>query len=120
MGEKSGAGPKEQRRSEDVTGEQVGGGEGGGEFENWAHLGRVTRQSSGFAGDGSSSSGSGFGPVGLKRDSGPTTQGPPLSKGAELAATGIERGPAEGRAFEGLELLSHGPTIMVGGCLGHS
>ncbi|RVW37605.1 hypothetical protein CK203_073944 [Vitis vinifera] len=68
-GEKPGAGPKEQRRSEDVTGEQVGG-EGGGEFENWAHLGRVTRQSSGFAGDGSSSPGSGFGPVGLKRDSG--------------------------------------------------
>ncbi|RVW26136.1 hypothetical protein CK203_112194 [Vitis vinifera] len=41
VGEKSGTGPKEQRRSEDVTGEQVGG-EGRGEFENWAHLGRVT------------------------------------------------------------------------------
>ena len=120
VGEKPGAGPKEQRRLEDVTGEQVGGGEGGGEFENWAHLGRVTWQSFSFAGNGSSSSGSGFGLVGLKRDSGPTTQGPPLSKGAELAATGIERGPAEGQAFEGLELLSHGPTIMVGGCLGHS
>ena len=120
MGEKPGAGPKEQRRLEDVTGEQVGGGEGGGEFENWAHLGRVTWQSFSFAGNGSSSSGSGFGLVGLKRDSGPTTQGPPLSKGAELAATGIERGPTEGRASEGLELLSHGPTIMVGGCLGHS
>ena len=37
VGEKPGAGPKEQRRLEDVTGEQVGG-EGGGEFENWAHL----------------------------------------------------------------------------------
>ncbi|RVW80650.1 hypothetical protein CK203_044356 [Vitis vinifera] len=68
-----------------------GRGEGGGEFENWAHLGRVTWQSFSFAGNGSSSSGSGFGLVGLKRDSGPTTQGPPLSKGAELAATGIER-----------------------------
>ena len=32
MGEKLGAGPKEQGWSEDVTGEQVGG-EGGGEFE---------------------------------------------------------------------------------------
>ena len=80
----------------------------------------MTRQSSGFAGDGSSSSGPGLGSVGLKRDSGPTMQGPPLSKGAELVATGIERGLAEGRASEGLELLSHGPAIMIGGCLGHS
>ena len=37
VGEKPGVGPKEQRQSEDVTGEQVGG-EGGGKFENWAHL----------------------------------------------------------------------------------
>ena len=96
------------------------GGEGRGEFENWAQLGRVTRQSSGFAGDGSSASGPGIGPVGLKRDSGPTKQGPPPSRGAELAVTGIERGPAKGRASEGLELLSHGPAIRVGGCLGHS
>ena len=119
VGEKLGARPKEQRRSEDVTGEQVGG-EGGGEFENWVHVGRVTQQSSGFAGDGSSSSRPGFGPVGLKRDSGPTTQGLSLPKGVEWAAIGKECGPAEGRASEGLELLSHGPAIMVGGCLGHS
>ncbi|RVW77394.1 hypothetical protein CK203_048081 [Vitis vinifera] len=117
VGEKPGVGPKEQRRSEEVTGEQVEG-EGGVGFENWTHLGQVTRQSSRSAGDGSSSSGSGLGPVGLKRDYGPTTQGPLLSKGVELAADGIERGPAEGRASEGLELLSHGPTISVGGYLG--
>ena len=117
VGEKPGVGPKEQRRSEEVTGEQVGG-EGGVEFENWTHLGQVTRQSSRSAGDGSSSSGSGLGLVGLKRDYGPTTQGPLLSKGVELAADGIERGPAEGRASEGLELLSHGPAISVGGYLG--
>ena len=119
MGEKPGSEPKEQRRSDEVTGEQVGG-EGGDEFENWTHLGRVTRQSSGFAGDGSSSSGSGLGPVGLKQDYGPTTQGAPHSTGADLAAVGMEREPAEGRASEGLELLSHGPAIMVGGCLGQS
>ena len=58
--------------------------------------------------------------MGLKQDYGPTTQGSPHSKGAELAAVGMEREPAEGRASEGLELLSHGPAIMVGGCLGQS
>ena len=113
VGEMPGVGPKEQCRSDDVTGKQVGG-EGRGKFENWAQLGRVTRQSSGSAGDGSCSSGPGVGPVGLKRDFGPTTQGQSLSRGAELAATGLERGPAEGRASEGLELLSHGPALCLG------
>ncbi|RVW88386.1 hypothetical protein CK203_040954 [Vitis vinifera] len=118
VGEKPGAGTKEQRRSEEVTGEQVGGEGGGDVFENWTHIGRVARQSSGPVGDGSSSSGSGLGLVGLKRDYGPATQGPLLSKGAVLAADGLECGPAEGRASEGLELLSHGPAISVGGYLG--
>ena len=80
----------------------------------------MTRQNSGFAGDGLSSSGLGFGPMGLKRDYGPLTQGMSLSKRDEWVATGKECGPAEGRASEGLELLSHGPAIKVGGCLGHS
>ena len=79
----------------------------------------MARQSSGPAGDGSSSSGLGLGLVGLKRDYGPATQGLLLSKGAVLAADGLECGPAEGRASEGLELLSHGPAISVGGYLGH-
>ena len=37
----------------------------------------------------------------------------------DWAATGKECGPAEGRASEGLEFLSHGPAIKVGGRLGH-
>ncbi|RVX15985.1 hypothetical protein CK203_005413 [Vitis vinifera] len=60
VGENLGAAPKEQRRSKDGTGEQVR------QFENWALVGRATRQSSGFAGDGSSSSGLGCDPVGQK------------------------------------------------------
>ena len=48
--------------------------QGGGDvIENWTHNGRVGRQSYGPLGDGSCSSGSGFGIVGLKRDFGPDT-----------------------------------------------
>ncbi|RVW62509.1 hypothetical protein CK203_064024 [Vitis vinifera] len=112
VGENLGAAPKEQRWSEDGTGEQVS------QFENWAQIGRATRQSSGFVGDGSSSSGLGCDPVGQKRDYGPTTQGMPSYKRDEWAATGKGCGLAEGRASEGLELLSHGPAIKGGGCLG--
>ena len=117
MGEKSGAGTKEQRRSEEVTGEQVEG-KGGDVFENWTHNGRVARQSSGPASDGSCSSGSGLGLMGLKRDDGSATQGPLPLKGVVLAVEGLECGPAKGRASKGLELLSHGPAISVGGYLG--
>ena len=117
VGEKSGVGIKEQRRSEEVTGEQVGG-KGGDVIENWTHNGRVGRQSYGPAGDGSCSSGSGLGIVGLKRDYGPNTQGLIPLKGDVWAADGVVCGPAEGRAPEGMELLSHGPAIAVGGHLG--
>ena len=119
VGEMSGVRPKVQRRTYDVMGEQVGG-EGRDEFENWAHLGQVTRHSSRSTGDGPSLFGPGVGPVGLKRDFGPTMQGSSLSKGFELAAIGPVCGPSEGRAFDGLELLSHGPAIMLGGCPGPS
>ena len=81
---------------------------------------QATRHSSGSAGDGSGSVDPTVGPVGLKRDLGPSLQGPFLSKGAELVTTGPECGPTEGRASDGLELLSHGPAFMLGGCLGHS
>uniref|UniRef100_F6HBC2 Uncharacterized protein n=1 Tax=Vitis vinifera TaxID=29760 RepID=F6HBC2_VITVI len=112
--ENLGAAPKEQRRSEDGTGEQVR------QFENWALVGRATRQSSGFAGDGLSSSGLGCDPVGQKWDYGPTMQGRPFNKKDEWAAIGKESEPAEGRASEGLELLPHGPAIKVGGGLGQT
>ena len=112
--ENLGAAPKEQRRSEDGTGEQVR------QFENWALVGRATRQRSGFAGDGSSSSGMGCDSVGQKWDYGPTMQGRPFNKKDEWAAIGKESEPAEGRASEGLELLSHGPVIKVGGGLGQT
>ena len=97
---------------------RAGGREGGDVFENWTHNGRVARQSSGPASDGSCSSGSGLGLMGLKRDDGSATQGPLPLKGVVLAVEGLECGPAEGRASKGLELLSHGPAISVGGYLG--
>ena len=56
--------------------------------------------------------------MGLKRDDGSATQGPLPLKGVVLAVEGLECGPAEGRASKGLELLSHGPAISVGGYLG--
>ena len=114
VGENLGAAPKEQRRSEDGTGEQVR------QFENWALVGRATRQRSGFAGDGSSSSGMGCDSVGQKWDYGPTMQGRPFNKKDEWAAIGKECGLVEGRASEGLEFLSHGPAIKVGGGLGQT
>ncbi|RVW16953.1 hypothetical protein CK203_070640 [Vitis vinifera] len=107
VGENLGAAPKEQRRSEDGTGEQVR------QFENWALVGRATRQRSGFAGDGSSSSGMGCDSVGQKWDYGPTMQGRPFNKKDEWAAIGKECGLVEGRASEGLEFLSHGPAIKL-------
>ena len=90
------------------------------QFENWALVGRATRQSFEFAGDGSSSSGLGCDPVGQKWDYGPTMQGRPFNKKDEWAAIGKECGPAEGRASEGLEFLSHGHAIKVGGGLGQT
>ncbi|RVW38810.1 hypothetical protein CK203_074155 [Vitis vinifera] len=117
VGGKSGAGIKEQRRSEEVMGEQVGG-EGRDVIENWTHNGRVGRQSYGPAGDGSCSSGSGLGIVGLKRDYGPDTQGPSPLEGDVWTADGVVCGSAEGRAPEGMELLSHRLAIAVGGHLG--
>ena len=119
VGEMSGAWPKVQRRTDDAMGEQVGG-EGRDEFENRAHLGQVTRHSSGSMGDGPSLFGLGVGPVGLKWDNGPSMQGPSLSKGVEFVAIGPACEPSEGRASDGLELLSHGSAIMLGGCLGPS
>ncbi|RVW44145.1 hypothetical protein CK203_089388 [Vitis vinifera] len=114
VGENLGAVPKEQRRSEDGTGKQVR------NFENWALVGRAIRQRSGFAGDGSSSSGLGCDPEGQKWDYGQITQGGPVNKKDEWAAMGKEGGPAEGKASDGLELLSHGPAIKVGGGLGQT
>ena len=90
------------------------------QFENWALVGRATRQRSGFAGDGSSSSGMGCDSVGQKWDYGPTMQGRPFNKKDEWAAIGKECGLVEGRASEGLEFLSHGPAIKVGGGLGQT
>ena len=119
VGEMLGRWPKAQSRSADVMGEQLGG-DDRDEFESWAQLGQVTRHSSGSTGDGSGSFDPGVGPMGLKRDFGPTLQGLLLSKGTEPVTTGPECGLTEGRAFDGLELLSHGPAIMLGGCLGHS
>ena len=120
VGEKSGAGTKEQRRSEDVTGEQVGGeGRGGGNgFENWTLNGRVASQSYGPVGDGACSSGAGLDVVGWKRDCGLVTQGPIPLKGDVWAAEGVGCGPAKGGAPKGLEFLSHGPAISVGDHLG--
>ena len=112
VGENLSAVPKEQRRSEDGTGKQVR------NFENWALVGRANRQRSGFAGDGSSSSGLGCDPEGQKWDYGQITQGGPVNKKVEWAAMGKEGGPTEGKASDGLELLSHGPAIKVGGGLG--
>ncbi|RVW59941.1 hypothetical protein CK203_086938 [Vitis vinifera] len=63
------------------------------------------------AGDGSSSSGLGCDPEGQKWDYGQITQGGPINKKDEWAAMGKEGGPAEGKASDGLELLSHGPAI---------
>lgn len=92
------------------------GGEGRDEFENWAHLGQVSWHRSGSVGDGPSLFGPGVGPVGLKRDFGPTMQGPSLSKGVELAVIGPVCGSSEGQASDGLEFLSHEPDIMLRGC----
>ena len=118
VGEKSGAGTKEQRRSEEVTGEQVGG-EGGDGFENWTPNGRVARQSYGPVGDGACSSGTGLDVVGWKRDCGLASQGPNPLKEDAWAADGVGCGPVEGGALKGLEFLSHGPTILAGDHLGH-
>ena len=117
VGEKSGAGTKEQRRSDEVTGEQVGG-EGGDVFEKRTFNGWVARQSCGPVGDGSCSSGSGLDIVGRKRNCGLVTQGPIPLKGDAWAADGVGCGPAEGRASKGLELLSHGPAISGGDHMG--
>ncbi|KAL6335467.1 hypothetical protein AAG906_029710 [Vitis piasezkii] len=84
VGEKSGAGTKEQRRSEEVTGEQ----------------------SYGPVGDGACSSGAGLDVVGWKRDCGLASQGPDSLKRGCLGCRW------------GLELLSHGPAILVGDHLG--
>ena len=48
------------------------------------------------------------------------TQGGPVNKKDEWAAMGKEGGLAEGKASDGLELLSHGPAIKVGGGLGQT
>ena len=117
VGEKSGAGTKEQRRSEEVTGEQVGG-EGGDGFEMWTPNGGVARQRYGPGGDGAGSSGVGLDDVGWRRDRGLDLQGPNPLKGDVWAADGIGCGPAEGGALKGLEFLSHGPAILVGDHLG--
>ena len=114
MGENLSAVPKEQRRSEDGTGKQVR------NFENWAFVGQATRQRSEFAGDGSSSSGLGCDPEGQKWDYGQITQGGPVNKKVEWAAMGKEGEPTEGKASDGLDLLSHGPAIKVGGGLGQT
>ena len=76
-------------------------GEGRDEFENQTHLGQVTRHSSRSAGDGPSLFGPGVGPVGLKRNYGPSMQGPSLSKGAEVVAIGPACGLSEERASDG-------------------
>ncbi|RVW83846.1 putative ribonuclease H protein [Vitis vinifera] len=113
VGENLGAVPKEQRRSEDGTGKQVR------NFENWAFVGRATRQRSEFAGDGSSSSSLGCDPEGQKWDYGPITQGGPVNKRMNGLQWG-KKWPAEGKTSDGLELLSHGPAIKVGNGLGQT
>ena len=80
----------------------------------------MTRPTSGSAGDGLSSYGPAKGLVGLKRADGPFAQGPLFLKGAESVVVGPACGLSEGRATDGLELLSHGPAITLGGSPGPS
>ncbi|RVX22754.1 hypothetical protein CK203_008374 [Vitis vinifera] len=83
------AGPEEQLRSNDVTRGQVRGA-ASEEFEHRAHIGPVTRLSSG--------------------SSGPLA----ILKGA--ATVGV--GPSEGRAADGSKISPCGPVVLLGGNLG--
>ena len=102
-----------------MTGGQVRGA-GSEELEKWAHIGSVTRPTSGSTGDGLISFGPAEGLVGLKRADGPSTQGPLLLKGVASVGVGPACGSSEGRATNGLKLLSRGHAITLGGSPGPS